>query len=430
MPDRVDRVARILSERTFPELARAIRDRSPSILRHWREESIAAMPDLSRLTAAELESSAGLLLDALADAAEGRESDPVRRLLREGTVPFTSILARPVQRFSAPILLAEDLLFRFVLVSELRQQLGRPLAPAEIVALHALLDLLGEQRLFTLIGPGHQALEQAFQRHLMGKQRLEQMGTLVAGVAHDAINLFLRLHMLLEHIENTELSPTARQDLESVRLVVLQFQNSVVNLRWLSTESPRTMGSAESLDLNAWAVDVQTFHRSILPPNITLVFDLPPGLSRVRVSAAALSQAVFNLIRNAQQAITAGHEKIRINANGGLGSGKKDKGGDGDEGGGGGGGGGGRITVAARPLSDGTVTLTVEDDGPGMSPHVLERCTESFFTTYAGNSGLGLALVRELITGSGGEVRFLSPPTGKSHGTLVLLKLPASPASK
>ncbi len=222
------------------------------------------------------------------------------------------------------------------------------------------------------------------------------MGTLVAGVAHDAINLFLRLHMLLEHIENTELTEDAREDLKAVRLIILQFQNSVVNLRWLSTDSTRSLAATETLDLHEWAVDVAAFHRLMLPDSITLVLDVPRELSRVRISAAALSQAVFNLIRNAQQAITSANRP-------------------------------GQILIAARPISDGRIIVSVQDDGPGMSAQTLRHSTETYFTTRAEGSGLGLALVRELITSSGGSVAFLSPPIGQPHGTLVLLTLPHAP---
>ncbi len=56
----------------------------------------------------------------------------------------------------------------------------------------------------------------------------------------------------------------------------------------------------------------------------------------------------------------------------------------------------------------------------------MARCTEAFFTTRENGSGLGLAMVRTLILGSGGEIRIVSPAPGQDRGTLVVLTLPGA----
>ncbi len=163
-------------------------------------------------------------------------------------------------------------------------------------------------------------------------------------------------------------------------------------------------GLDTSLDLSRWADDVSEFHRRMVPRGIEVRFEVPPNLPRVSISSAALSQAVFNLIRNAQEAIRSRQGDA-----------------DGPEV-------EGRIVVRAtargnaeRPAS---VELTIDDDGPGMSEEVLARCATPFFTAREGGSGLGLALVRALIGGSGGSVEFISPRPGSERGTAVLLTLP------
>jgi signal transduction histidine kinase len=70
------------------------------------------------------------------------------------------------------------------------------------------------------------------------------------------------------------------------------------------------------------------------------------------------------------------------------------------------------------------VDLSIEDNGPGMPEEVLARCTEPFFTTKSSGSGLGLALVRVLITGCGGVLGFQSPRPGKATGTVAVITLP------
>jgi signal transduction histidine kinase len=225
-------------------------------------------------------------------------------------------------------------------------------------------------------------------------RRLADAGILVAGVAHDAMNILLPLRMRLEHLEKADLSDSAREDLVSVQLLVRQFQNSIVNLRWLSVDSSRGAPRVSApLDLNLWSVEIGEFHRRMIPHTTELVFELPPGLPPVRISSAALSQSVFNLIHNAQQAIASCQTT-------------------------------GRIVTRAAARDDGAVDLTIEDNGPGMPPEVLARCTEAFYTTRHSGSGLGLALVQTLIHGSGGDIKLLSPPPGKDRGTLVVLTLP------
>lgn len=392
LEDEADRLARQIAVRDHPEVCQAILARRESVLRRWRVRSLEVLPDLDRLTVIEFENSMGEVLDTLAGAMASRDPEWLRRIIAES--PHHG-MARFAQDCSPHTLLAEERIFRSVLILELREELGRPLSTDAAASLHELLDLMGEYSIMAMVGKRREKQRGAMQEKVSGMRRLADVGILVAGVAHDAMNILLPLRMRLEHLDMAEMSESAREDLAAVHLLVRQFQNSIVNLRWLSVDPSHAPAVITPLDLNEWSVEIGEFHRRTIPSTTTLVFELPPGLPPVQISSAALSQSVFNLIHNAQQAIASDRPH-------------------------------GRIAVGAQTRADGGVDLTIEDDGPGMPPEVLARCTEAFFTTRSSGSGLGLAMVRTLILGSGGEIRFVSPAPGKDRGTRVVLTLPAA----
>jgi two-component system C4-dicarboxylate transport sensor histidine kinase DctB len=88
------------------------------------------------------------------------------------------------------------------------------------------------------------------------------------------------------------------------------------------------------------------------------------------IATPALSQAVFNLVQKRRDAMRAS--------------------------------GAGTVTIRARAVGDAGSDQR-PDDGPGMTPDVRQRCLEPFFTTKPRGmaTGMGLALVRGIITGSG-----------------------------
>lgn len=83
---------------------------------------------------------------------------------------------------------------------------------------------------------------------------------------------------------------------------------------------------------------------------------------------------------------------------------------------------GGRVVLGAA-LNGRAMDLTVQDDGRGIDPAVMDRLFEPFFTTRSDGTGLGLAIVRGVATAHGGEALVDSRP---GEGTRFTLRLPAS----
>jgi len=81
---------------------------------------------------------------------------------------------------------------------------------------------------------------------------------------------------------------------------------------------------------------------------------------------------------------------------------------------------GGRIRVSLA-IEGGRARVTIADDGAGMTPDVLARVGEPFFTTRAQGTGLGVHLSRQLVQGAGGTLELTSRP---GAGTTLQVALP------
>jgi signal transduction histidine kinase len=386
----------------FPEVAKALHAAVPGTVRGWRTRSLEAMAYLADLPEAGLENSISSTLHLLADALENDDPALLLRLLEQS---HADGLLRFRQHCDPETMLTEERIIRAVVVVELGHELRRSPTADEAAALHDLLDRAGQRRLLVLIQMRSEEHDQMVRLRVTGMHRLADLGMLVAGVAHDAANLILPLRMRLNSLKGGALAPKTEDDLNAIELLVKQFQNSIVNLRWLSADAAGGASStsrsrpAVSLRLREWADEAVAFHARMLPPQIVLETEIAPGLPPVTISSAALSQAVFNLVHNASQAIASTGE-----------------------------GAAGRIVLRATARGDDAVEFTVEDDGPGMSEEVLRRSSEPFYTTRANGSGLGLSLVQALLTGCGGSMRCCSPPPTKARGTAVVLTLPIAKA--
>jgi signal transduction histidine kinase len=134
--------------------------------------------------------------------------------------------------------------------------------------------------------------------------------------------------------------------------------------------------------------------------------EIPWGLPAVRIKPEHLTQAVLNLVGNAAQATAE-------RAHGDNGRGERADSSSRAE-----------VEISARVAGHGgSVSLTVADNSGGMSPAVLARACEPFFTTRAarGGTGLGLAMVQRLVSDVGGCIRLRS---SEGAGTSITVELP------
>ncbi|HYW12987.1 MAG TPA: ATP-binding protein [Longimicrobium sp.] len=234
--------------------------------------------------------------------------------------------------------------------------------------------------------------EQQKSRQLRRAERLASVGTLVGGVAHELNNPLSAIkglsHLMLMDPHSVE----DHENLETIHREADRMARIVADLRRLARQSleqdalPRT-----SVDLNEVVRHVLRVRRySLTTRNVDIVEELNPDLGRVLADTGRLEQVVLNLVLNAEQAIA-----------GGAGTG----------------------TVTIRTHSDrGTVSLSVQDTGPGIAQTDLERIFDPFWTTKppGEGTGLGLSLVHGIVAEHGGEIRVESELGSGARFTLVL----------
>ena len=225
--------------------------------------------------------------------------------------------------------------------------------------------------------------------HLARAQRLESLGTLAGGVAHDLNNVLSPILLAAEMLRSDEADPTrvglldlitdgARRGGDMVSQV-LAFARGV--------DGERTAVAVDELLAGVGVIIRETF-----PRNIVLRIDhdvpVPPTLG----DRTQLQQVLLNLAVNARDAMTDGGTlTIAVSAV------------DLD----------GQYLVEVDNASPGEyVVIEVIDDGHGMSPDVLDRVFEPFFTTkeQGAGTGIGLSTAAGIIRSHGGFVRAYSEP--------------------
>jgi signal transduction histidine kinase len=157
----------------------------------------------------------------------------------------------------------------------------------------------------------------------------------------------------------------------------------------------------EREDLGAIVTGVLEFSRAELAQaGIALELDVAPALPDVAADEAQLRQALLNLVRNAREAMS--------NRPGGR----------------------LRVVVACVEGASSEVRVTVEDSGSGIPPEHLGQIFDPFFSTKERGTGLGLALVQQIVVEHGGRIDVASGPEAGTTFTLVFPVLGATPKSE
>lgn len=232
-------------------------------------------------------------------------------------------------------------------------------------------------------------------RRLRFNDRMQGLGALAVGLGHDLGNLLMPLRLRLAALSRVA-PESMKGDLAAISDTAQYLERLVGALRALSVEGPGGVdGRGGSTDLAWWAAEVSPVLRGLVPRGARLEFAVAEGLPPVGMDAQRLTHVAFNLVQNACEAMGLwGAAVVRVEARGAEGAG-------------------------------GGVVLCVRDNGPGMSPEVLRRCLDPYFTTKtrAGSTGLGLALVRSMVESAGGSIRVESE---LGRGAAFTIELPAA----
>ena len=236
------------------------------------------------------------------------------------------------------------------------------------------------------------------QEQLRQAQKMETIGQLTGGVAHDFNNLLMavmgNLDLLRKRLPN---------DPRLHRLIDGAMQGAERG----ASLTQRLLAFARQQDLRAVPIDLGALIRGMgdllarsLGPRVVLRLDIPEGLPPARIDANQLELAVLNLAINARDAMPDGGSiDIRV----------------------------ADCQVTGDPVlkSGGYLKLSVVDTGTGMTPEILKRAVEPFFSSkpLGKGTGLGLSMVHGLAVQLGGALQ-LSSAVGK--GTTATLLLPVA----
>jgi PAS domain S-box-containing protein len=235
---------------------------------------------------------------------------------------------------------------------------------------------------------------------LRQSERLATVGTLAAGLGHDMSNLLLPIRARLGALADLGLPAGAADDIAAIGEAAGYLQRLASGLRLLAADPDRVLESQSGTDLAQWWRDVEGVLRAGLPRGVRLEGRIEPGLPPAAIPASRLTQAVFNLVQNAGEAVATGATvesgHVRV------------------------------ATAGVREESDGAfVQLVIADNGAGMTPEVAARCFEPYFSTKvrAVSTGMGLPLVRAWVEAAGGRVELRTAP---GQGATFALWLPAA----
>lgn len=305
----------------------------------------------------------------------------------EGDEARRAILARARADYSAEkryIRKNGDVFWVSVVTALLRDQAGEPKYFITVIA-----DITGRKQ-----------MEQQFLR----AQRMESIGTLAGGIAHDLNNLLAPIMMGVELLRLGELDPKLANMIDNMERSAKRAANLV---RQVLSFARGVEGVRAPLQIPPIILEVEGIVESTFPKNIVLESNLEAGLWPVVGDATQLNQVLLNLCVNARDAMPGGGRLVLRAANMVLDS---------------------HYAAMNRGVTAGNyVMVGVTDTGCGIPRDLVDRVFDPFFTTKepGKGTGLGLSTVLGIVRSHGGFINVYSEP-GK--GTTFRVYLPAKAA--
>jgi two-component system, cell cycle sensor histidine kinase and response regulator CckA len=292
--------------------------------------------------------------------------------------------------------------------SEVIWRLALPAATVTI----APLSLLGKELALATFSPHDRAevdpdLQRALEVRMLQSQKMESLGLLAGGIAHDFKNLLIGVIANAQFARDAlRHDPKQRAVIDALGDVLLAGHRADELVHQMLTYAARSSDNATPQAMNPLADEVLALLRSVLQSKVTIHKELAADLPPVLGDSAQLSQLILNLLLNASEA-HEGHGNLWLR----TGSCVLDAAGL-----------GGAIAGAAEPIPGLYAFVEVEDDGVGIAPEQLSRVFDPFYTNKANGRGLGLSVVLTAARVQGGVI-FLDSAPGR--GTRIRVALPA-----
>lgn len=240
-----------------------------------------------------------------------------------------------------------------------------------------------------------EARERELERQLLHSQKLEALGTLAGGIAHDLNNTLVPIMALSKlTARRFEQGSPVRSNLETIYEASERARDLVRRVLAFSRKDEPEQHETNLGDVVREALKLM---RATVPTSIQLdaaIADVPT----IRADASQIHQVITNLISNAAGAMTTGMGTITVS-----------------------------LGLASRAKNANDVCLSVTDTGCGMDEPTMQRIFEPFFTTKAvgQGTGLGLSIVHGIVASHGGHIEVKSAP-GKGTRFDLYFPLPAA----
>ncbi len=239
------------------------------------------------------------------------------------------------------------------------------------------------------------------EQQLRQSQKMESLGQLTGGIAHDFNNLLGIIQLSLEFIQESLQDQPELDEMAGMALKATERGASLTH-RLLAFARQQPL-APKAVDIKQLLSGMTSLLRRTLGESIEIRTIMPTDLWTTIIDPPQLENALLNLALNALHAMPGGGMLIIETSNKVL-----------DE-----------IYTELNPdVAPGDyIMIAVTDTGAGMSPDILERVLEPFFTTkpVGRGSGLGLSMVHGFVKQSGGHMKIYSEP---GYGTTVNLYLP------
>jgi PAS domain S-box-containing protein len=228
--------------------------------------------------------------------------------------------------------------------------------------------------------------ERKLRLQLEEAQRLAELGRVAANIAHEVNNVLMAIN------PQAELADRAAPGNRHVQTAASRIRSAVTRGRRITEEilcfthphKPEVL----RIDACQWLKGVIDEVRTLVPPGIGIVCDLPSEPVFIQGDQVQLQQVVLNLCSNASKAMAEG----------------------------------GVMTIGLKNTGSPFVDLTITDTGIGIAKGILPRIFEPLFTSgTSSGSGLGLALARQIVTQHGGVINAVSEP---GRGSTFTVRLP------
>jgi len=229
-----------------------------------------------------------------------------------------------------------------------------------IVDVELTLALLQTSGSHGMLGIARNITERkAMEEELRHSQKMEAVGQLAGGLAHDFNNTMMAIFGYAELLQSK--LPAGDDNLKYVQCLLEAADKSAALTRQLLAFSRKQVLDLRPMNLNTVIEGLVNIIRMVLGKKIKVEFKLRKSLPMVKADAGRIEQILMNLVVNAKDEMADG----------------------------------GTLEISTTPIEIGTgsfVRLSVEDTGTGMTDDVKARCFEPFFTTKGEGKGTGLGL--------------------------------------